>query len=176
MLLLLLHGDVHLPVQELLLPLQQDGLPLSEPLLLDFLFSLCLHKIHFKIVKFLERKVFDHVVSYLTFIANKTYIFFNPYFLHSVGDLLSPIILHVVETLVWNVGEVGVGDLVQPVDDGLEAGSVVAVELPAVLHQISPFWRTRGRDVEVQLAHGHPVGDGHIVDTLVRRLSSQQLP
>ena len=102
-----------------------------------------------------------------------TYIFLEAYLLHPVGYLRLPVILHHVEALARNVGQVAVSHLVQPRYDGREVWSLVAVEPPAVLHQQPPVLGTRARDVEVELVHGDPVRDGHVVDALVRRLASK---
>ena len=52
----------------------------------------------------------------------------------------------------------------------------MAVEPPAVLHEPAPVLGAGGGDVEVELVHGDPVGDGHVVDALVRRLPCQEFP
>ena len=56
-LLLLLHGDLQLLEQQLLLPLVQLGLPLGEPLLVDLLLSLGLHQVHLKVVQLLKKNM-----------------------------------------------------------------------------------------------------------------------
>ena len=49
----------------------------------------------------------------------------------------------------------------------------MAVEPPAVLHEPAPVLGAGGGDVEVELVHGDPVRNGHVVDALVRRLASK---
>ena len=53
---------------------------------------------------------------------------------------------------------------------------MVAIKLPAIFHQAPPIFRAGARYVQVQLVHGNSIGDRHVVDPLVRSLSSQQLP
>ncbi len=43
-------------------------------------------------------------------------------------------------------------------------------------HQVLPLLRTSGGNVELKLVDGHPVGDGQVVDALVRGLPGQQFP
>ena len=59
------------------------------------------------------------------------HIFFEPNLLHPVGYLVLPVVLHHVEALVRNVGEVTLRHHVQAVDDGLQMSSV------SLLHRIS---------------------------------------
>lgn len=62
----------------------------------------------------------------------QSYVFLDPYLYEPLVYLHLPSLLHHVEALVGNLVEVGVGNLVEPLEDGLEGGALVAVVLPAV--------------------------------------------
>ena len=107
---------------------------------------------------------------------SSTYIFFEAYLLHPVGYLRLPVVLHHVEALARNVSQVAVRHLVQPRDYGGKVWPLVTVEPPAVLHQQPPVLGACAGDVKVELVHGDPVRDGHVVDALVGRLAREQFP
>ena len=153
--LLLVDHDVELPLQESHLSLLQLGLPLLQQLLLHLLLPLGLHQVDLEAVQLL---------------------LLHPDLLQPVADLLSPVLLHQVEALVGNVGQVGLGHHIQSVDDGLEGWPMVAIKLPTVFHQAPPVFGAGAGYVQVQLVHGDSVGNCHVVDPLVGGLPSQQLP
>ena len=91
-----MYHDVQLPLQEGHLSLLQLSLPLLQQLLFHLLLPLGLHQVDLEAVQLL---------------------LFHPDLLQPVADLLSPVLLHQVEALVGNVGQVGLGHHVQPVND-----------------------------------------------------------
>lgn len=50
------------------------------------------------------------------------------------------------------------------------------LSLSLTLHELLPLLWAGAGDVQVELVDGDAVGDGQVVDALVRRLARQQLP